>query len=110
MNEVNNYKNRFFSLLESDMGNVKPLVMENEEMVADTEINVDDVDTSDEDMKTTERKSAMDFIDDFLNQRGGTLGARKPDEIMSDLTELERAINTEKKNLEVYNQRPNPNL
>jgi hypothetical protein len=110
MNEVNKYKGRFFSLLESDMGNVKPLVMENEEMVADTEINVDDVDTSDEDMKTTERKSAMDFIDDFLNQRGGTLGARKPDEIMSDLTELERAINTEKKNLEVYNQRPNPNL
>jgi hypothetical protein len=92
------------------MGNVKPLVMENEEMSVDTEMNVDTEETSDEDMTNQERKSAMDFVDDFLNQRGGTLGARKPDEIMTDLVDLERAIKLEKNNLDVYSQRPNPNI
>jgi len=56
-----------------------------------------------------EQKSAMSFLDDYLNERGGTLGARTPDEIMSDLDELEKVIRREKNNLEVANQRPNPN-
>lgn len=56
-----------------------------------------------------EQKSAMSFLDDYLNERGGTLGARTPDEIMSDLDELETAIRREKNNLDVANQRPNPN-
>jgi hypothetical protein len=101
-------KNRFFSLLESEMGNVKPLINED----ADYNVDAVEIDTTDdeEDDNGTEQKSAMYFIDDFLNQRGGTLGARRPEEIMSDLAELEQAINLEKKNLEVYNQRPNPNL
>ena len=29
---------------------------------------------------------------------------------MADLVELERAINLEKNNLDVYSQRPNPNM
>ena len=100
-------KNRFFSLLESEMGNVKPLINEN----ADYDVDAVEVDTTDEEEDdNVEQKSVLDFIDDFLKQRGGTLGARKPEEIMSDLAELEQAINFEKKNLEVYNQRPNPNL
>lgn len=57
-----------------------------------------------------EQRSSMSFLDDYLNERGGTLGARTPEEIMSDLNELERAIRIEKQSLEVYNTRPNPNL
>lgn len=110
MSNVNQYKNRFFSLLESNMGNVKPLVMENEDVAVDTEMNVDTEETSDETTDNQPRKSGMDFLDDFLNARGGTLGARKPDEIMADLVELERAIKIERNNLDVYNQRPNPNI
>ena len=110
MSNINQHKNRFFTLLESNMGNVKPLVMENEEMTVDTEMNVETEESPDEETTNQERRSAMDFVDTFLNERGGTLGARKPDEIMADLVELERAINLEKNNLDVYSQRPNPNM
>jgi hypothetical protein len=57
-----------------------------------------------------ESRSAMDVVNSYLEERGGTLGARTPEEIMSDLTELERAIRIEKQSLDVYNERPNPNL
>ena len=38
--EIKNYKNRFFNLLESEMGNVKPLIVESEEdWIEDSEEN-----------------------------------------------------------------------
>jgi len=57
----------------------------------------------------TEQRSAMDFLRSFLEERGGTLGARTPDEIMSDLKELEFAIRSEKNDMDIASQRPNPN-
>ena len=56
-----------------------------------------------------EQRSAMDFLRSFLEERGGTLGARTPDEIMSDLKELEFAIRSERNDMDVANQRPNQN-
>jgi len=56
-----------------------------------------------------EQRSAMDFVRSFLEERGGTLGARTPDEIMSDLKELEFAIRSEKNDMGVASERPNQN-
>ena len=53
--------------------------------------------------------AAMNFLDKYLNERGGTLGARRPNEIMADLKALEQAIRFEKNNLGVASERPNPN-
>jgi hypothetical protein len=53
--------------------------------------------------------AAMDFLDQYLEERGGTLGARRPNEIMSDLKALQHAINLEMNNLGVASERPNPN-
>ena len=53
--------------------------------------------------------SAMDFLDSYLEEMGGTLGARNPEEIMKDLKALEHAIRLEKNNLDVASKRPNPN-
>jgi hypothetical protein len=53
--------------------------------------------------------AAMNFLDKYLNERGGTLGARRPNEIMADLKALEQAIKFEKNNLGVASERPNPN-
>jgi anion-transporting ArsA/GET3 family ATPase len=52
---------------------------------------------------------ARNMVSDFLEQTGGTLGARTPDEIMSSLDKLKRAIKLEENDLEVANKRPNPN-
>jgi hypothetical protein len=60
-------------------------------------------------IKENKLGSAMSFLDKYLQERGGTLGARKPQEIMSDLDELERAIKLERNNLDVASKRPNPN-
>lgn len=51
---------------------------------------------------------AMNFLDQYLNERGGTLGSRGPEEIMGDLRDLEHAIRLEKNNLDVAAERPNP--
>ena len=51
---------------------------------------------------------AMRFLDNFLEEMGGTLGSRTPEDIMSDLEHLERAIKIEKNNLGVAMERPNP--
>lgn len=51
---------------------------------------------------------AMRALDNYLEEMGGTLGARTPEEIMSDLEHLERAIKIEKNNLGVASERPNP--
>jgi hypothetical protein len=55
--------------------------------------------------------AAMNFLDQYLIGRGGTLGAEKrgPNEIMADLKALEHAIRLEKNNLGVASERPNPN-
>lgn len=53
--------------------------------------------------------AAMRFLDQYLEERGGTLGARRPNEIMADLKALEHAIRLEKNNLGVASERPNPN-
>ena len=50
----------------------------------------------------------MRFLDNFLEEMGGTLGSRTPEDIMSDLEHLERAIKIEKNNLGVAMERPNP--
>ncbi len=52
---------------------------------------------------------ARNMVSNFLEQTGGTLGARTPDEIMSSLDKLKRAIKLEENDLEVANKRPNPN-
>jgi len=52
---------------------------------------------------------ARNMVSDFLEQTGGTLGARTPDEIMSSLDKLKRVIKLEENDLEVANKRPNPN-
>ena len=63
-------------------------------------------------MKENEERSglsqAMSFLDQYLNERGGTLGARGPKEIMGDLRDLEHAIRLQKNDLEVASERPNP--
>jgi hypothetical protein len=51
---------------------------------------------------------AMSFLDQYLNEKGGTLGARNPEEIMGDLRDLEHAIRLQKNDLEVASERPNP--
>jgi len=53
--------------------------------------------------------AAMNFLDKYLNERGGTLGARRPNEIMADLNALEKAIRFEKNNLGVASESPNSN-
>ncbi len=51
---------------------------------------------------------AMNFLDQYLNERGGTLGSRGPEEIMGDIRDLEHAIRLQKNNLDVAAERPNP--
>ena len=51
---------------------------------------------------------AMRVVDNYLEEMGGTLGSRGPEEIMSDLEHLERAIKIEKNNLGIASERPNP--
>lgn len=53
--------------------------------------------------------AAMSFLDSYLKKMGGTLGRRRPHEIMADLKALEHAIRVEKNNLDVASKRPNPN-
>jgi hypothetical protein len=50
----------------------------------------------------------MNFLDQYLNERGGTLGSRGPEEIMGDIRDLEHAIRLQKNNLDVAAERPNP--
>ena len=52
---------------------------------------------------------AMNFLNSYLEKMGGTLGARRPEEIMADLKALEHAIRLEKNDLDVASERPNPN-
>ena len=52
---------------------------------------------------------AMKFLDQYLEERGGTLGGRRPNDIMPDLKALEHAIRIEKNNLAIAMERPNPN-
>ena len=63
-------------------------------------------------MKENEERSglsqAMSFLDQYLNEKGGTLGARNPEEIMEDLKDLEHAIRLQKNDLGVASERPNP--
>jgi hypothetical protein len=63
-------------------------------------------------MKENEERSglsqAMSFLDQYLNERGGTLGSRGPEAIMGDLRDLEHAIRLQKNDLEVASERPNP--
>ena len=47
---------------------------------------------------------AMNFLDQYLNERGGTLGSRGPEEIMADLKDLEHAIHLQKNNLNVASE------
>ena len=43
--------------------------------------------------------AAMDFLGSYLRKMGGTMGARRPHEIMADLKALEHAIKLEKNKL-----------
>jgi hypothetical protein len=62
-------------------------------------------------MKENEERSgisiAMNFLDQYLNERGGTLGSRGPEEIMGDLKDLEHVIRLQKNDLGVASERPN---
>lgn len=51
---------------------------------------------------------AMNFLDTYLEETGGTMGARSEEEIMMSLEALERAIKMEKGRLGVSMERPNP--
>lgn len=55
-----------------------------------------------------ELPQAMSFLDTYLEETGGGMGARPEQEIMMSLEVLERAIKLEKGRLEVSMQRPNP--
>lgn len=53
---------------------------------------------------------AMDMVREYLKNTGGTMGSRSTEEILESLEALEYAIRTEKNDLEVYMQRPNPHF
>ena len=53
---------------------------------------------------------AMEMVREYLKNTGGTMGARSTEEILKSLEALEYAIRTEKNDLEVYMQRPNPHF
>jgi hypothetical protein len=52
---------------------------------------------------------AMDMVREYLENTGGTLGSRKPEDILNSLKALEYAIRTEKNDMEVSMERSNPN-
>ena len=68
--EIKNYKNRFFNLLESEMGNVKPLIIESEEdWIEDSEemdIESDLVENC-EDIKQPKKKRVKREVDEEFN-------------------------------------------
>jgi hypothetical protein len=64
--EIKNYKNRFFNLLESEMGNVKPLIIESEEdWIEDSEEM--DIESDFDDMSKEKEavKDVAEVVDDL---------------------------------------------
>ncbi len=59
--------------------------------------------------KHSDVKIAMDMVREYLENTGGTLGSRKPEDILRSLKSLEYAIRTQKNDMEVAMERPNPN-
>ena len=71
---VRNYKNRFFSLLESEMGDVRPLVNESGSIYSDEELEMmrnPDIDTDMPGMKEMTYDDVKDFQDKFISSRVG---------------------------------------
>jgi hypothetical protein len=78
MSNVEEYRRRFFNLLESEMGNVKPLITEDEDQwVADSreiedESNFDEMDKEKtaEEIKSVLSDEELQFLSKVLNQEG----------------------------------------
>jgi hypothetical protein len=78
MNNVEEYRRRFFNLLESEMGNVKPLITEDEDQwVADSremedESNFDamDKEKTAEEIKSVLSDEELQFLNQVLSQEG----------------------------------------
>jgi len=72
---VKNYKNRFFSLLESEMGDVKPLINESDNLYSEEEELDMMVDTEDgfegDDMGEMTYDDIKDFQDKFISSKVG---------------------------------------
>jgi hypothetical protein len=71
---VKNYKNRFFSLLESEMGDVRPLVNESGSIYSDEELEMmrnPDIETDMSGMKEMTYDDVKDFQDKFISSKVG---------------------------------------
>lgn len=71
---VKNYKNRFFSLLESEMGDVRPLVNESGSIYSDEELEMmrnPDINTDMPGFKEMTYDDVKDFQDKFISSKVG---------------------------------------
>jgi hypothetical protein len=71
---VKNYKNRFFSLLESEMGDVRPLVNESGSIYSDQELEMmrnPEFDTDMPGFKEMTYDDVKDFQDKFISSKVG---------------------------------------
>jgi len=78
MNNIDQYKRRFFNLLESEMGNVKPLITEDEDQWIDDsremegETNFDEMDKEQgaEEIKSVLSDDELQFLNQVMSQEG----------------------------------------
>jgi len=78
MNNIEQYKQRFFNLLESELGNVKPLITEDEDQWIETsgelegETNFDEMDKEQgaEEIKSVLSDEELQFLNQVMSQEG----------------------------------------
>jgi hypothetical protein len=78
MNNIEQYKQRFFNLLESELGNVKPLITEDEDQWIETsgelegETNFDEMDKEKgaEEIKSVLSDEELQFLNQVMSQEG----------------------------------------
>lgn len=78
MNNIDQYKKRFFNLLESEMGNVKPLITEDEdqwvedsaELEGEADLGQMDMEQAAEEVESVLSNDELQFLADLMSQEG----------------------------------------
>ena len=78
MNNIDQYKKRFFNLLESEMGNVKPLITEDEdqwvedstELEGEADLGQMDMEQAAEEVESVLSNDELQFLANLMSQEG----------------------------------------
>ena len=96
MNNVEEYRKRFFNLLESEMGNVKPLITEDEdqwvadsqEMEGETNFDAMDKEKGAEEIKSVLSDDELQFLSQVVSQEGEGALENKIENAIESKTEM----------------------